>query len=382
MAQSDARARITLISTPFEDGARRVAAAADRMAGTVKVAFAVAGAAVLAAFGAASIGAIARSANEVLKFGEEMENAGKKAGITAGKYYLLNSAISKGISTKTASKLIGDNAKELDKSAGTFRDVSIKLWAVGEKIKGFWLGLMGRVAPIVSKLLDSAIGVNLVKAGQQFGDALAKAVKIVYGLAKNGQLWETIALGFQLAFEYGKEVLLEFVEAIKTDLSKGLEGSIVQGLDIAWQTMSKWALDASMWLSECIYDGLEAIVTGLSDSWADVSQWFSDFSKFLSEAVLDGIAEGIKLGITLFEKLASVAKELLAGIFGESVNASPVNVSAIAAAGQKAINATPSTTTAPKQPAQNEAGYRGKIPAINLPPHTPNWPNPAKWFYH
>jgi len=278
--------------------------------------------AVLAAFGVASMGAIKDSCAEVIRFGEETENAGKKAGLSAGKYYLLNSAISKGISTKTAAKLIGDNADELDRSAKVFRDVSIKLWAVGEKIKGFWMGLMGRVAPILSKLLDSAIGINLVKAGQQFGDALAKAVKIVYGLAKNGQLWEAIKLGFEVAVEYAGQKLNEFLNFVVDDLSKGLEGAIIGGIDAAITPILKWATTAGEWINGCFSGGiLEAIIYGLGETWSQIVKWATDAGNFLWQALDTGIlaiTEGLANAWEAVVGWATNAGEFIRGMFSYS----------------------------------------------------------------
>lgn len=205
--QSEARARVSLDPAPFEKGAKAIISAANSMSSTLTKTFAVAGGLMLAAFGMKTVAGLANTVKEVIQFGEQMANAGKRAGIAAGQFYLFNSAMEKGIGMKTAASLLGKNAEVLTRSAAVFRDVSIKLWVIGEKIRGFWLGLMERVAPVLSRFLDGGLGDALLDAGNTFGGAIANGIATVYQLAKDGKLWDTFKQGFKLAFDYAGERL-------------------------------------------------------------------------------------------------------------------------------------------------------------------------------
>lgn len=241
---SEAKAKVTLDSASFEKGAKAIVDAANGMSNAVGAAFVTAGAAVLAAFGAKSIGAVINSAGEVLTLGENLANAGKKAGIAAGQYYLFHNAVEKGLNLKTVAGLIGENAEVLNESAGTFRDVSLKLWVVGEKIRGFWLGLMDRVAPVLSHILDGALGRSLVEAGQWFGDKIADGIAIVYQLAEDGKLWGALRDGFQIAFDYAGERLLWVgkvgYEIFKASFSSAAVDGLSGALSAMWSAVSSF----------------------------------------------------------------------------------------------------------------------------------------------
>ncbi len=199
----------------------------------------------LAAFGVSSVKSIGEQAKAVLDLGEEMANAGKRAGLAAGQFYLFNRAMEKGIGMKTAAALIGENADALDSSATIFRDVSIKLWAIGEKIRGFWLGLMERVAPVLSRILDGALGFQLVSAGQMFGEAIGKAIAVIYQLAKDGNLWSSFKAGFALAFNYAAERMIWLgkvgYEVLKVSIGHAFSDGVSEGFASAWESVKSLA---------------------------------------------------------------------------------------------------------------------------------------------
>lgn len=242
----EARTKISLDSGPFEKGAKAVSNAAWSMSTSVKAAFTAAGAAVLVAFGA---NRLFNTIRETLEFGEAMTNAGRKTGLAAGQFYLFNAAINKGIGLKTAAGLIGKNADVLNRSANLFRDVSIKLWAIGEQVRGFWLGLLERLSPVLSRILDGGLGTALLDAGNDFGAALAHAVETIYQLAKDGKLWTTIKDGFGIAFDYAGERLnwlgTVMFEVLKLVFSTSFVDGIKLGISSVWDSLKTLAKDFS-----------------------------------------------------------------------------------------------------------------------------------------
>jgi len=276
---SKATAKVELDSGPFEKGAKAIISAANAMSMAVKAAMGAAGAALVAAFGVKFVRGIKDAIKDVLDLGEEMANAGKRVGAAAGQFYLFNRAVEKGIALKTAGRLIGENAEALNRSANTFRDVSIKLWAVGEKIRGFWLGLMERVAPVLSKLLDGALGVSLVKAGNDFGEALVNAVGVVYQLAKDGKLWDTIKEGFGIAFDYAVERLRWFASTLFSAVYQAMSNALYSALTTTFEEVKNQFISLGAVLSFHIS---KALVNAAVAFAGTMNKWVGAFGKILA----------------------------------------------------------------------------------------------------
>lgn len=231
MANSSAIVKIGLDADGFEKGVAAVFKLMLKLEKLFTTAFSAIGNAFL---NVASIADVKNAVQDVISLGEQTANAGHAAQRSAGQWYLLNNAINKGISLKTATKLLGDNAAVLDRSADVLRDVSIKLFAIGEKVRGFWLGLMDRVAPVLSRFLDGALANSLVNAGEQFGDAIAKALKVIYQTAADGKLWDTFKAGFDVAFDYAAERLRWFGE-LMGDIFEAAADSFADALERAFK---------------------------------------------------------------------------------------------------------------------------------------------------
>lgn len=262
---AEARTKISLDSGSFEKGAKAVTAAAQSMSSGVKAAFATAGAAVLLAFGAKGVSSLLSTVRDTLEFGEAMANAGRKAGLAAGQFYLFNAAVTKGIGLKTAADLLGKNAEVLNRSASLFRDVSIKLWVIGEQIRGFWLGLLERLSPVLSRILDGGLGSALLDAGESFGQSLADAVETIYQLAKDGKLWTAIKEGFGIAFDYAGERLLWLgkisYEVIREAFSSAINFGIVDALASTWKVITNWANGFGDVLGNAIFVALTEVLS-------------------------------------------------------------------------------------------------------------------------
>lgn len=306
---SKATAKIELDSGPFEKGAKAVVNAANAMSAALKTAMGAAGAAIVAAFGVKTVRAIADAIKGVLDLGEEMANAGKRVGAAAGQFYLFNRAVEKGITLKTAGRLIGENAEALNRSANTFRDVSIKLWAVGEKIRGFWLGLMERVAPVLSKLLDGALGVSLVNAGNSFGEALVNAAGVIYQLAKDGKLWDTIKEGFGLAFAYAAERLAWFANTTYDALYQATFNALYNALTT---TIADIKTEFALVATTLAFEISKGLVNAAIAFAGVMNKWAGAFKKLLMGiATGNFMGAGIALGELALDQSAPTAPGLV-----------------------------------------------------------------------
>lgn len=279
------------------------------MSAAVKAALAATGIAIIAALGAQSVSAIANSAKAVIDLGEKMANAGKRAGIAAGQFYLFNAAVEKGLGMKTVAGLIGENAEVLNRSANVFRDVAIKLWVVGEKVRGFWLGLMDRLAPVLSRILDGALAASLVSAGQWFGDKIGEAVGLVYNLAQDGTLWTTLKQGLEIAFNYAGERLLWLAKAgyevLKTAFSSAFSSGVSSGLEEAGKAVSSFFADFSAVVGNMLlraFTNVFALVNKALDAIDKAIKFLNggdkgDTSKLAAERkqARDGIVSALKI---------------------------------------------------------------------------------------
>jgi len=316
MATNSAKAKIELDSGPFEKGAAAVMNAANAMSRVVTTAMTAAGAALVAAFGVKTVRAITDAVKGVLDLGEEMANAGKKAGAAAGQFYLFTNAVSKGITLKTASRLIGDNAEALNRSAALFRDVSIKLWAVGEKIRGFWIGLMERVSPLLSKMLDGTLGVNLVKAGNDFGEALVNAVGVIYQLAKDGKLWDTIKEGFGIAFDYAIERLQWFARTAYDAIYQAVFNALFNALTTSFEDISAKFRSLATTIN---FEFSKALVDAAVSFMGVLNKWVVSFSKILVGFASGGFSGG---GVAISQIIkGAVAPKVAPGLVDSTAKA-------------------------------------------------------------
>lgn len=244
-----ATAYIGLDYSAFEQSAKAVSRMVNVMAGAVSSAIGnVAATAFNNIAGAIRnfAGSIKQNIQDVYKMGEELANLSKRTGVATDQYLAFRMALEKGITRDEAAQIIGDNAEILSKNADIFRDITIKFEAVGLRLKGFWIGLAEKISPVLSKLLDERIAVNLVTAGQKFGESLSKAVTIIYNLVKDGGVTKALSLSFQIAVEYLRSGLIWAVESF----SKAIVAVVPE---IGKTIISVWG---------AIFTGLPKILTG------------------------------------------------------------------------------------------------------------------------
>jgi hypothetical protein len=212
--KGSASATIGLDYAAFEAGAKAVMKVCEQMGSFIKNTLAVAAGNILAsAFnrGASALssffGSMRDNLANVFTLGESLANLSHATGMLTGDYLKFTTAAEKGITFSEAGKLLGRNAELMQKDAGLFRDISLKLFAVGERIQGFWIGVADKIAPVINPLLDRLIALDLSSWGQAFAEPIANAVKIIYQLAVDGNLWKTMGDFAAAAFTYAAEIL-------------------------------------------------------------------------------------------------------------------------------------------------------------------------------
>lgn len=170
-----------------------------------------------------------------------------------------------------AGRLLGKNADIMQKDAGIFRDVSLKLYAVGERIQGFWLGVADKIAPVINPLLDRLVALDLSEWGKKFAQPIADAVAIITQLALDGTLWKTMGELAAAAFQYAGEVLGKVIGIYSTE-------GFTQGLSSLWEGIKSAAA--------YLYDVLKNAV---GSAFAYIGLGIVKYGNYLWE-LIDGIA--------------------------------------------------------------------------------------------
>jgi len=333
--KGSAQATIGLDYSAFEAGAKAVMKISQQMGSFLRDTLAVAAGNVLAsAFtrGAGAItsffSAIRDNLSHIFDTGEELANLAHATGMATGAYLQFTTAASKNISMSEAANLLGRNAEIMQRDAGLFRDISLKLFGVGERIKGFWLGVADKIAPVINPLLDRLLALDLSKWGESFATPIANAIAIVSQLALDGQLWSTMGELAAAAFTYASEILgktiaLYSAEGFWTGLKalwegiKALGAYLLEVFQNAFSSVSKTFAVMMLQTTNTVANIIDAIVVSLGDA-------LNSLVKYNTLGMVDtraGIMDRNDLAKNMKEREAAM-QNLLNG-FGESENQKP-----------------------------------------------------------
>jgi len=235
-AKGSAVARIGLDVSAFEKGAQAVFKSVNSINNSIKTIAAVTGGAFV--FGALLEGAnafkdsITGNIASTLRFSEELANLSHATGLAAGAFLTLGFAREKGISNERAAKMLGAEAKAISDNASLFRDASIKLAVVGEKMKGFWLGVTEKAAPLLDKVFDKIIEFDFVSWGERIAKPFADIGAYLFQVLSDGRLAQVLMqLGAVLAgalanaFHYVYELATTLFDHMVDRLSVRLENA-------------------------------------------------------------------------------------------------------------------------------------------------------------
>jgi hypothetical protein len=242
--KGSASATIGLDYSAFEAGAKAVMKISEQMGSFIRDTLAVAAGNILASAFTRGTGAVTSffaalkdNLDAIFSTGEELANLAHATGMATGEYLKFKTAAEKNITMSEAAKLLGNNAAIMEKDAGIFRDISLKLFGVGERIQGFWLGVADKIAPVINPLLDRLLSLDLSSWGQAFATPIANAVAIIAQLAMDGTLWQTMGDLAAAAFTYAAEIL---GKVLKIFTVKGF----MEGVAMLWDAIK--ALGAYM----------------------------------------------------------------------------------------------------------------------------------------
>jgi len=183
-----------------------------------------------------------------------------------------------------AAQQVGSQAQLLARDAALFDDVSDKLALTGVKVRGFWVGLADKVAPVLKPLLDRFANLDFASWGQQVGDIVAFIVQAF----ADGKVTDILFTSAKIAFANAVNFLAGTLMAVAQALWQALVESIKNAI-----TLFQIVTTADFWV-------------GMGKAIMGIAQGFIAF-------LLDGIAKLLDYlsGIPLIgEKIGAGAKEM------------------------------------------------------------------------
>ncbi|MEQ1861997.1 MAG: hypothetical protein ABMA13_18925 [Chthoniobacteraceae bacterium] len=183
-----------------------------------------------------------------------------------------------------AASQVGSQAQILAKDAALFDDVGDKLALTGLKVRGFWVGVAEKVAPVLKPLLDKFASLDLASWGQKAGEAVAFIVQAF----ADGKVGDILFTSAKIAFANAVNFLAGTLMAVAQALWQALVESVKNAI-----TLFEIVTTADFWI-------------GMGKSLMGIAQGFIAF-------LLDGIAKLLDYlsGIPLIgEKIGAGAKEM------------------------------------------------------------------------
>jgi hypothetical protein len=210
-----------------------------------------------------------------------------------------------------ASQQLGSQAQLLARDAALFDDVCDKLALTGVKVRGFWIGLADKVAPVLKPLLDKFASLDLAKMGQDFGEIVAFIMQAFADGKMGDILWTSAKIALAkiantvvgLFTALGQALITTLIEGVKTVLTLL---SIATSADF-WIGMGYSMLAAAKNFIAFVEEGFAKIFDGMRDWW------------FIGDGAGEA-ADGLKQDAADWRKSANDSSNKAAAHFEEPFN--------------------------------------------------------------
>jgi hypothetical protein len=223
-----------------------------------------------------------------------------------------------------AANQVGSQAQLLARDAALFDDVSDKLALTGTKVRGFWVGLADKVAPVLKPLLDRFANLDLASWGQQAGEAVAFIVQ-AFADGKVGDILFTSAkIAFSNAVNFLAGALMAVAQALWQYLVEAVKNSttLFQILTTAdfWIGMGKALIGIAQGFIALLLEGVAKLLDLLKDiplvgdSIGEGAQSVRNTAQTFREAGQDNRSAGGDLLAPQIDKAAARMRETFANI--------------------------------------------------------------------
>jgi len=141
---------------------------------------------------------------------------------------------------KSAAGDYGAQAAVLSRSGEKLQSVWNTMESVGSKIKTFFLVATEQFVLPLQTAMDYLNTIDLAGVGESFGKSISKAVTMLLGVFKNGDMMETLKLGITLAFQEGINWLvggINYVAGITAPMIGKAFVKAMEALEGAWNAL-------------------------------------------------------------------------------------------------------------------------------------------------
>jgi hypothetical protein len=126
-------------------------------------------------------------------------------------------------------ELLGNQAALMLENAGIFGKASDLLSVVGDKLKGFFVGVASEVVPQLMGVIEAAAKIDLSKIGQAFGDAISFWINYFNNFGSTGELiYNTMKLAFQGAVNFLAEEIKVLMAQTAASVKNVFKGEAAQ----------------------------------------------------------------------------------------------------------------------------------------------------------
>lgn len=168
-----------------------------------------------------------------------------------------------------AAAQVGEQANILNRDAALFDDVGDKLALVGVKVRGFFIGVADKVAPVLKPLLDGFANLDLAQMGQQIGEMIAFLITAF----SDGKLSELLSTSFLIsAANFGNALIgaVYGIGAALMQLFKDAPQALITYLSVLtsqefWAGLGYALLAAAQGFIALILRGFENLLRMLED---------------------------------------------------------------------------------------------------------------------
>jgi hypothetical protein len=196
---------------------------------------------------------------------------------------------------------LGSQAAALGRNAAIFDSVSDKLGRIGDIFQGFYLGIAERVGGQLLEILDRVEKVDLVGAGEKFGDGIAKGINLLAGVFTDP------AAIFGVSIQYFGESFMAIWRATPAVLQKIVDGFTYSLVGASQKFGAEMLREAGNFAGELLgamtfagENGVDRLATKLRDAAVG-------FGKFMLDALTPKAA-----------KIANMMASSVAGALGDA----------------------------------------------------------------
>ena len=167
-----------------------------------------------------------------------------------------------------AATQVGSQAQILQRDAALFDDVGDKLALTGMKVRGFWVGVAEKVAPVLKPLLDKFASLDLASWGQKAGEAVAFIVQALADGKVGDILFTSAKIAFANAVNFLAGALMAVGQALWQILVEAFKSAITILQVVAtadfWIGMGKALLGIAQQFIAFLLDGVAKMLDWLA----------------------------------------------------------------------------------------------------------------------